>query len=184
MVNANAKPGIEVFDDTFKQVALTGNFVDPKLSKGIGKTFTPYNIVNIGGDLFVTYRSSTGKGGAVAEFNTDGTFVRQIASNGAGGNLQSPWGVTLAPSGFGKYSNDLLVGNFGSGKIDAYNLKGKFLAQVTTNGHKPLVIPGVWSLAFGNGQKARPTNVLFFTAGIDGESAGLFGSLQPIDAGA
>jgi uncharacterized protein (TIGR03118 family) len=180
--NTKASPGIEVYNSSFNQVTLAGNFVDPKLSKGFGKNFTPYNIVNIGGELFVTYRGSNGRGGAVAEFNTDGTFVRQIASNGPTGNLQSPWGVAVAPSGFGKYSNDVLAGNFGNGKINAYNLKGKFLAPLTTNGHKAIVIPGLWSLAFGNGQGAGPTNVLFFTAGINGQSDGLFGSLKPIDA--
>jgi uncharacterized protein (TIGR03118 family) len=183
-VNTNASPGIDVYNSSFQPVTLAGTFVDPKLSKGFGKSFTPYNIVNIGGELFVTYRGSNFKGGAVAEFNTDGTFVRQLASNNAKGTLQAPWGVAVAPSGFGKYSNDALVGNFSNGKINAYSLKGKFLAPLTTNGHKAIVLPGLWSLAFGNGQGAGPTNVLFFTAGINGQSDGLFGSLQPIDTSA
>jgi uncharacterized protein (TIGR03118 family) len=180
-VNTTTSPGINVYNSSFKSVTLAGNFVDPKLSKGFSKNFTPYNIVNIGGELYVTYRGRNFRGGAVAEFNTDGTFVRQLASNGPAGKLQSPWGMTVAPSGFGKFSNDTLVGNFSNGKINAYSLKGKFLAQLTTNGRKPIVIPGLWSLAFGNGQKAGATDVLFFTAGINGQSDGLFGSLQPIN---
>jgi len=170
--NDIASPGIEVYNGSFTRVTLAGNFVDPKLPKG----FLPYNIQNIGGELFVTYRGPRFKGGAVAEFNTDGTFVKQIASNKKGGNLQSPWGVALAPSSFGTFSNDLLVGNFSSGRIDAYSSKGKFKGQLDNTAKKPITIPGLWSLAFGNGLKAGPTSSLLFTAGIDGESHGLFGT--------
>jgi uncharacterized protein (TIGR03118 family) len=159
---------------SFTRVTLAGNFVDPKLPKG----FVPYNIANIGGELFVTYRGSNFHGGAVAEFNTDGTFVRQIASNKARGKLQSPWGVALAPAGFGKFSNDLLVGNFSSGRIDAYSTKGRFRAQLASTTGKPITIPGLWTLGFGNGLKAGPTTDLLFTAGIDGEIHGLFGTFQ------
>jgi len=174
--NDIARPGIEVYNGSFSKVTLAGNFVDPKLPKG----FLPYNIQNISGELFVTYRGNSFRGGAVAEFNTNGTFVRQIASNKTAGNLQSPWGVAVAPSAFGKFSNDLLVGNFSSGRIDAYTLKGRFAGQLATTAAKPITIPGLWSLAFGNGLKAGPTSSLLFTAGIDGESHGLFGALQAV----
>jgi uncharacterized protein (TIGR03118 family) len=157
-------------------VTLAGNFVDPKLPKGD----VPYNIQNINGELFVTYRSSNSKGGAVAEFNTDGTFVKQIAANGTGGNLQAPWGIALAPANFGKFSNDLLVGNFGNGRINAFNAKGKFLGQLATTARKPIVISGLWALAFGNGGKAGSPSNLYFTAGINGQADGLFGSLQAV----
>jgi uncharacterized protein (TIGR03118 family) len=113
-------------------------------------------------------------------FNTDGTFVRQIAYNGAGGTLQAPWGVAMAPSSFGKFSNDLLVGNFGNGKISAYNAKGRFVGQLTSNGHKAIVIPGLWALGVGNGQSAGSSGAVYFTAGINGQSDGLFGALQPV----
>jgi len=172
--NDIASPGIEVYNGSFTKVTLSGNFVDPKLPKG----FLPYNVQNIGGELFVTYRGPSFKGGAVAEFNTDGTFVKQIASNKKAGNLQSPWGVALAPSSFGKLSNDLLVGNFSSGRIDAYSSNGKFKGQLDNTSKKPITIPGLWTLEFGNGLKAGPTSSLLFTAGIDGESHGLFGTLQ------
>ena len=176
-VNDLASPGIEVYNGSFSKVTLAGNFVDPKLPKG----FLPYNIANINGELFVTYRGSNFKGGAVAEFNTDGTYVRQI-SNKKKGNLQSPWGVALAPAGFGKFSNDLLVGNFSNGRINAYSAKGRFVGQLKTTAKKPIAISGLWSLAFGNGSasKTGPTTTLFFTAGIDGQSHGLFGSLEAV----
>jgi uncharacterized protein (TIGR03118 family) len=174
--NDVASPGIEVYNGSFTKVTLAGNFVDPKLPKG----FVPYNVQNINGELYVTYRGSKFQGGAVAEFNTDGTFVRQIASNKTAGNLQSPWGVAVAPAGFGKFSNDLLVGNFGSGLIDAYSAKGKFAGQLATTANKPIKIPGLWSLAFGSGLKAGPTSSLLFTAGIDGQAHGLFGTLQAV----
>ena len=180
--NTRSSPGIDVYNSSFTQVTLAGTFVDPKLAKGFGKSFTPYNIANIGGELYVTYVGPNLRGGAVAEFNTDGTFVRQIASNNtrASGKLQAPWGVTMAPSSFGKFGNDLLVGNFGTGKIDAYNAKGKFAGQLTTNGHKAIVIPGLWSLGVGNGVSAGSTSTVYFTAGINNEADGLFGALQPI----
>jgi uncharacterized protein (TIGR03118 family) len=174
--NDLTSPGIQVYNGSFASVTLTGNFVDPKLPKG----FVPYNIVNVDGDLFVTYRGPKFKGGAVAEFNTNGTFVRQIASNKTSGNLQSPWGVALAPSGFGKFSNDLIVGNFSSGLIDAYTVKGKFAGQLTTTAKKPIKIPGLWSLAVGSGLMAGPATSLVFTAGIDGQTHGLLGTFQAV----
>jgi uncharacterized protein (TIGR03118 family) len=174
-VNDLTSPGIQVYNSSFANVTLTGNFVDPKLPKG----FVPYNIVNINGDLFVTYRGGNGKGGAVAEFNTDGTFIKQIASNTTKtGNLQSPWGVALAPSTFGKFKNDLIVGNFASGLIDAYTAKGKFAGMLTTTANKKIKIPGLWTLAAGNGLKAGPANSLLFTAGIDRQAHGLLGTFQ------
>jgi uncharacterized protein (TIGR03118 family) len=174
--NDLTSPGIQVYNSSFTNVTLTGNFVDPKLPKG----FVPYNIANVNGDLFVTYRGSNGKGGAVAEFNTNGTFVRQIAANKTSGNLQSPWGVALAPAGFGKFSNDLIVGNFSSGLIDAYTPKGKFAGQLTTTANKKIKIPGLWTLAAGNGLQAGPANSLLFTAGIDGQAHGLLGTFQAV----
>ncbi len=98
--NGGSSPGITVFDGSFHQVTLAGNFVDPKLKKGFAKKLVPYNVQNIDGELFVTYRGNSSfyaKGGAVAEFNTDGTFVRQIAYNTPRGNLQAPWGVDPGP---------------------------------------------------------------------------------------
>src|SRR5579875_3155823 len=97
--NTHEKPGIDVYDTSFNKVTLAGNFVDPKLKKGFAKKLTAFNIQNIGGLLYVTYATPypSFKGGAVAVFNPDGTFVRQIAFNGPGGKLAAPWGVTMAP---------------------------------------------------------------------------------------
>jgi uncharacterized protein (TIGR03118 family) len=178
--NTASSPGISVYDTSFHPVTLAGNFVDPKLKKGFAKKLTPYNIANIGGQLYVTYLGPNFRGGAVAVFNTDGTFVRQLAYNAAGGKLQAPWGVATAPSSFGKFSNDLLVGNFGNGRINAFNAKGKLVGQLTTNGKKPLAIPGLWALGVGNNGKAGSPNKVYFTAGINGQIDGLFGALQPI----
>jgi uncharacterized protein (TIGR03118 family) len=179
--NDHANPGINVFNSSFTPVTLSGNFVDPKLSKGFAKKlgFVAYNIEEIGGDLFVTYKGS--KGGAVAEFNTNGTFVRQIASNNGSGHLQAPWGVAIAPANFGKFSNALLVGNFGNGRINAFNLKnGKFMGTLTDSHKKPIVNSGLWSLGFGNGGMAGSPSTLYFTAGIDNQTNGLFGAIQPV----
>jgi uncharacterized protein (TIGR03118 family) len=174
--DSTSSPGIQVYNGSFASVTLAGNFVDPKLPKGD----LPYNIVNIGGTLYVTYRGATFQGGAVAEFNTDGTFVKQLAFNKKAGNLQSPWGVAVAPTGFGKFSGDLIVGNFANGRINAYSTKGKFLGQLAGTNKKPISIPGLWSLVPGNGVMAGPTSDLLFTAGIDGEAHGLLGTLESV----
>jgi uncharacterized protein (TIGR03118 family) len=183
--NAGSSPGIDVYDSSFNLVTtLPGKFVDPKLSKGAFKKFVPYNIQNIGGKLFVTYRGSSSfyaKGGAVAEFNPDGTFVKQIAGNSGKGTLAAPWGVTMAPAGFGKFSNDLLVGNFADGRISAFNPRsGKFLGQLTDTHKKPIANVGLWAISFGNGGKAGSTSILYFDAGINNQSDGLFGALQAV----
>ncbi len=180
--NGGSNPGIDVYNSSFTKVTLAGNFVDPKLKKGAFKKFVPYNVQNINGELFVTYRgpgSFYAKGGAVAEFNPDGTFVKQIASNSGKGNLDAPWGVAVAPSDFGKFSNALLVGNFASGRINAYNAAGKFLGQLSGTNKKPIANKGLWAIAFGNGGKAGSPSVLYFDAGINGQADGLFGSLTP-----
>jgi uncharacterized protein (TIGR03118 family) len=177
--NASGIPGIDVYNSSsFAPATLAGNFTDPKLKKGFAKKLTPYNIANIGGQLYVTYAGPNFKGGAVAVFNTDGTFVRQIAFNSASGKLQAPWGVTMAPSSFGKFSNDLLVGNFGNGRINAFNAKGKLAGQLNSSGKKPLVIPGLWALGVGNNGKAGSPNFVYFTAGINSQSDGLFGAIK------
>ena len=173
--------GIEVYNSSWSRVTLAGSFVDPKLRKGFGKKLVPYNIQNVGGELYVTYRGSTSfyaKGGAVAEFNTDGTFVRQVALNKPKGPLQAPWGVAMAPANFGKFSNDLLVGNFANGRI--YAVKGRSLKPLTALSGKPIVNSGLWALGVGNGGRAGSTSTLYFTAGINGQADGLFGALQPV----
>jgi uncharacterized protein (TIGR03118 family) len=173
---------IDVFDAQFHQVTLSGSFSDA----GIPSGFAPFGIQNIGGQLFVTYAKQdvdkhddvAGPGnGFVDVFDTNGNLIRRFASQGT---LNSPWGLALAPDEFGRFSEDLLVGNFGDGRINAFDPEtGAFRGQFRdTLGHT-LVIDGLWGLIFGNGHSAGDTGTLFFTAGIDHEQHGLFGSLTP-----
>jgi uncharacterized protein (TIGR03118 family) len=179
--NDGSKAGIDVYNSSFTRVTLASSFVDPKLKKGFGKKFVPYNIQNVGGQLYVMYRGSNFKGGAVAVFKTNGKFVRQISSNNPNGHLQAPWGVALAPANFGTFSNALLVGNFGDGRINAFNPKsGKFLGQLAGADKKPIVNSGLWALQFGNGGSGGSPSTLYFDAGINGQVDGLIGSLQPV----
>jgi uncharacterized protein (TIGR03118 family) len=179
-----SKAKIDVFDSTFQQVTLlSGSFSDKKLPKN----YAPFNIQNINGELYVEYgkmapvtRSlDSGLGnGFVDVYSTDGKLLKRLIKKGL---LDSPWGVALAPSNFGKFSNDLLVGNFGNGRINAYDPKsGHFLGALATKSGRPFVEDHLRALQFGNGTTAGLKNTLFFTAGIDKEIHGLFGSLKAI----
>jgi uncharacterized protein (TIGR03118 family) len=171
---------VDVFDATFAKVSLAGAFADPKLPKGL----SPFNIQNINGHLFVTYAKrepgeddeTAGKGlGAVNEFDADGRLIRRVAT---GGKLNAPWGVALAPASFGKFSGDLLVGNFGDGTINAYDLaSGHFRGQLKGPSGKVLRLDGLWGMQFGNGLNNQPTTTLFFAAGPDDEDHGVYGSI-------
>src|SRR5262249_19211741 len=115
--------------------------------------------------------------GHVAEFDRDGVFVDTVAD---GGSLNAPWGITLAPSSFGQFGGDLLVGNFGDGHITAINLKNMTQAgQLSASHGAPIVLDGLWSLRFGNGSKAGAKGDLFFTSGPVQETEGLFGRITP-----
>ena len=172
---------VDVFDKNFQPVDMP--FVDPGLPAGYG----PFGIQNLGGVLFVTFAKESGGDDEVAgqglgfvdEFATDGTFVARVASHG---QLNAPWGLALAPTDFGRFSGDLLVGNFGDGTINAYELQanGKFehRGQLRTADHKPVRIDGLWAIAFGNGAGSGAKNALYFTAGPDDESHGLFGRIE------
>ena len=173
---------IDVFDATFTPVATTGGFVDP----GIPAEFGPFNIMNINGTLYVAYAMKEPDGddevagpglGFVDAFDADGVLLRRVATHG---NLNAPWGMALAPEGFGKFSNALLVGNFGDGAINAFDLvKGTPLGQLHDTSGNVLKIDGLWGLAFGNGVLNQPTNALFFAAGPQEESHGLYGVIMP-----
>ena len=172
---------IDVFDKNFQPVDMP--FVDPGLPAGYG----PFGIQNIGGHLFVTYAKQSGSNDEVAgqglgfvdEFATDGTFMARIATRG---QLNAPWGLAMAPSNFGRFSGDLLVGNFGDGTINAYASSddGTWVhrGQLRTADHKPVTIDGLWGLGFGNGSGSGATNALYFTAGPAEESQGLFGRIE------
>jgi uncharacterized protein (TIGR03118 family) len=114
--------------------------------------------------------------GYVDVFNLNGTFVKRLISNGA---LNSPWGLALAPGTFGGAAGDLLVGNFGDGTINAYNLStGAFLGTIANVGGNPLVNDGLWGLTFGNGGSGGLSTSLYLTAGLNGESDGLFARID------
>jgi uncharacterized protein (TIGR03118 family) len=174
--NDIASPGIDVFNDSFDRVTFKGgNFVDPDLPAG----FTPYGVHDLGNDLYVTYRGPEWQGGAVAEFSNDGRFMRQIASNGASGPLQSPWGAAE----FSKTSKDLFVGNFSSGQIDCFNQAGVFKGMLTDSNGNPLTILGLRTIHFGPGLGAygHPKVALLFTAApFFGGSGGIYGEITPV----
>jgi uncharacterized protein (TIGR03118 family) len=188
---ANFNAGrIDVFDNSFSPITVPGGFIDPNIPAG----FAPFNIQNIGGTLYVTYAQQdaakhddvAGAGnGFVDAFNADGVLQMRVATNG---NLNSPWGLALAPAGFGDFSNDLLVGNFGDGRINAFDPStDAFLGQLTDGSGNPITIEGLWGLRFGNGGNGGDPNALFFTAGIPGDGSiedhGLFGRLTVPEPG-
>lgn len=177
---------IDVFDTMFAQTSLPGAFTDPTLPSG----YAPFNIENIGGSLYVTYALQDadkeddvpGAGhGFVDQFDTAGNFIRRVAS---AGTLDSPWGLALAPVGFGDFAGDLLVGNFGDGRINAFDpVTGTFLGQLTDAKGNIIAIDGLWALKTHNGVNGFDGSSVYFTAGINGESDGLFGRLAAPEPG-
>jgi uncharacterized protein (TIGR03118 family) len=174
---------VDVFDGNFHPVNSPGAFVDPTIPAG----YAPFGIRNLDGTIFVTYAKQdadaeddvSGPGhGFVDMFNANGSFLGRVASRGP---LNSPWGLALAPDGFGRFGGDLLVGNFGDGRINAYDLESNGPAEHEGTLRRPngqaIAIDGLWALSFGNGGPAGPTGKLFFTAGPDDESHGLFGRI-------
>ena len=174
---------VEVFDSNFNPASLAANaFQDSKIPKG----YAPFGIANVGGNLMVTFAKqnsakhddTSGKGhGFVDLFSPDGSLISRVARRGT---LNSPWGIAVAPSTFGKFANDLLIGDFGDGRINAFKIGAKkttFAGQLNRSNGKPITIPGLWGLEFGNGGNAGSKDTLFFTAGPNGEQDGLFGSL-------
>jgi uncharacterized protein (TIGR03118 family) len=116
--------------------------------------------------------------GFVSVFDSNGNFIRRFASRGS---LNAPWGIALAPADFGRFSNRLLIANFGDGKISAYDLAtGAPLGHLRQANGKSITIPGLWGLSFGNGVSAQPTNTLFFTAGPNDEASGLYGRIDAV----
>ena len=178
---------VDVFDANYNLVTLAGSFSDPTLPAG----FAPFNIQNVGEQLFVTYALQDAAGhddvsgpgnGFVNVFDTSGQLLRRFVSNGA---LNSPWGVALAPAGFGGFSQALLIGNFGDGRFNAFDpATGQFLGMLRDASGNPITIRGLWDLKFGNGGQAGDTHTLYYTAGIAGggnlEDHGLFGSIAAI----
>lgn len=169
---------VDVFDRNFNRI---GSFTDPTVPNG----FAPFNTQVLNGQVYVSYARQSadrredvpGAGnGFVSVFTPDGQFVRRVASGGA---LNSPWGMAIAPENFGQFSNDLLVGNFGDGRINVFDPNtGAFLGQLRRPDGSTLEIDGLWALTVGNGALNALPNSLYFTAGIDDERHGLFGVIQ------
>jgi uncharacterized protein (TIGR03118 family) len=171
---------VDVFDQNFKQV---NSFTDRHLPKG----YAPFNVQVLDGHLFVTFALQdadkhddvAGAGhGFVDEFDLKGHLLDRVASRGP---LDSPWGLAIAPSGFGEFAGDLLVGNFGDGTINAFDLKDDhFEGKLLDANSAPITIGDLWALIPGNGSANSDPNKIYFTAGVQNEAHGLFGSLAAI----
>ncbi len=183
LYSANFRTGsIDVLRGDAAAPALTGSFNDP----GIPAGFAPFNVQNLGGELFVTYARQDAAGhddvagpgnGFVDAFDLQGDLLGRI---GSGGTLNSPWGLAIAPSSFGSFAGDLLVGNFGDGTINAFSLlTDSFVGQLTDANGQPIHIPGLWGLRVGNDGSGGSSQQLYFSAGPDGETNGLFGVITP-----
>ena len=168
---------IEAYDTSFVETKLSGSFTDPNLPAG----YFPFNVQNVGGKLYVTYAQQESPGeenpgpglGIINVFDFEGNLVRRFTSNG---ELNAPWGVVRAPAGFGPFGGDVLVGNFGDGRILAYDNNGGFQGAVLDTLGSPLVIHGLWGLAIGKAVSGpQVAGRLYFAAGIGGETHGLFG---------
>lgn len=182
---ANFNSGkIDVFDAAFNPTSVAGGFTDPNLPAG----FAPFNIQRLGNRLFVTYARQdaanhddvAGPGnGYVDVFDMDGNLKKRLVSQGP---LNSPWGLAIAPAFFGDYSGTLLVGNFGDGWINAFDLTtGEFIGTLQDSTNAPIAIPGLWALQAGNGKNGGDSQTIYFTAGFPGggnlEDHGLFGAI-------
>lgn len=171
---------VDVINSSFKNTHVVGRFADPNLPSG----YAPFNVTNVGGQLWVAFAkrdNSTGDEihgaglGVIDVFGTDGKLQRRLTG---GGQLNAPWGISKAPGNFGVFSNDILVGNFGDGKVTAFDpTDGTNLGQLSNASNVPIVLDGLWGIAFGNGHAGNLKNGLYFAAGINDEADGLYGRL-------
>lgn len=198
--NFGAGGKVEIYNQSFAPATLAGSFTDPNVPTG----YAPYAIHVLANQVYVTYmlRSTSSYSetlgpntGFVSVFDVNGNFVKRAIT---GGNLNSPWGMAIAPAGFGIYGGDLLVGNLGDGLINVYDpTTYAYLGQVTDATGAPILSKypgagtasgyvGLWELVFGNGvvngtpstTNAGDPNTLYFTAGLDAETHGVFGSIS------
>jgi uncharacterized protein (TIGR03118 family) len=175
---------VEVFDTNFGPATPVGAFTDPKLPRG----YAPFNVVLAEGKLIVTYAVQDSakhddvagmSHGIVNTFALNGQSVQRLIQHG---QLNSPWGVAVAPTSFGALAGALLIGNFGNGHIDAYNAtSGAFIDKVRNPHGQAIIIDGLWSLRVGSDQSGGNvgSDRIFFTAGPNGEQDGLFGVITP-----
>ena len=173
---------VEVYDTNFKPVLVLGAFTDPKLPRG----YAPFDIVPVSGKLIVTYAVQDAakhddvagmSHGIVDTFDLGGQSFQRLIQHG---QLNSPWGVAVSPASFGAFAGSLLIGNFGNGQINAYNVTtGEFIDKIRDPHGQAIVIDGLWSLRVGNGGNGGKTDTVYFTAGPNGEQDGLFGAITP-----
>jgi uncharacterized protein (TIGR03118 family) len=177
---------VDVLDGSFQLVSLAGGFRDPGLPAG----YAPFNVAAIAGKLYVAYAKQDADAleevtgphrGFVDVFDLNGNFERRLVSRG---RLNAPWAMVVAPSGFGDFSGDLLVGNFGDGRINAYDpATGAFRGTLSQSPRHPIRIDGLWGLVFGNGVTAGDAATLYYAAGPEDETHGLFGKITANPAG-
>jgi len=185
---------VDVFDSNFKPntTAFAGGFHDPKLPAG----YAPFGIQTLGSLIYVSYamQPSTsasaasgpavlGEGlGLVDVFDGTGTLMKELIP--VGGPLNAPWGMAMAPQGFGSFGGDLLIGNFGDGRINVFDpSSGAMLGTLTdAAGGMAIRIPGLWGIAFGNGAFSQSPTTLYYAAAPDMKSQGLYGSISPAAA--
>jgi uncharacterized protein (TIGR03118 family) len=178
---------VDVFDASFNPVTTSGGFKDA----GVATGFAPFGIQALGGNLFVTYAKQDAAKKAdmplpgrayVDEFTPDGQLIARVVNSGKrNAPLNAPWGLALAPNDFSVFGGDLLVGNFGDGRISAYTQRGSkwiYKGQLRLATGAPITIDGLWGIAFGNGSAAGPTNTLYFLSGPSGGKHGLYGSIN------
>jgi uncharacterized protein (TIGR03118 family) len=173
---------VDVFDAGFNRVATTGGFSDPGLPVG----YAPFGIQAIGNLIYVAYAKQDAQAhddvagiglGVVDVFDTSGKLMKQLVP--AGGALNAPWGLAMAPANFGPFSNALLVGNFGDGRINAFDpATGAVLGFLSKADGSAIVIDGLWGIAFGNCLNNQPANTLFFAAGPGAEAHGAYGRID------
>lgn len=171
---------VGVFNSSFASATLSGSFVDPSLPAG----YSPFDIHVIGGNVYITYaKVNPSNGGFVSgaglgyvdEFDSNGNFITEAITQSV---LNAPWGMALAPQGFGSFGGDLLVANFGDGVINAFNpTTFAFVGSLNTTEGTPIANPGLWEIFFGQGGTLGDPNTLYFAAGINNEQDGLFGSI-------
>ena len=173
---------VDVYDPTWNKVTLPGGtFADPN----VPANFAPFGIKAIGNRIFVTYAEHAANGpketlgpglGFIDVFDPSGAMISRFATGGA---LNAPWGLAVAPANFGAFSNMLIVGNFGDGTLNVFDpTSGAQLGTLSDANQKPIAVPGLWGIAFGNGVDNQPTNTLFYAAGPNGEQDGLYGRID------
>jgi len=175
---------VDVFDSNFKlnTTAFPGGFTDPNLPAG----YAPFGVQTIGNLIYVSYaKQPPGPGpevdgpglGLVDVFDGTGKLVKQLVP--VGGALNAPWGMAMAPAGFGPFGGDLLVGNFGDGRINVFDPNTGQMLGTLTDGltNTPVHIPGLWGMAFGNGALNQSDTTLYYAAAPDMKTQGIYGSI-------